>query len=160
MPEGWAIILGARVGADGQPSPALRRRVAQGVALYRAGIVSHLLCSGGGPPDRPSEAALMRALAREGGVPEAAILVEDRARTTLENALFCRALLGAPPPAPLLLVSDASHLPRALYTFRRLGLAVTPSAAPWPRSWRSAGLACLREAVALPVYWWKLRSLR
>ncbi len=160
MPDGWAIILGARVGADGSPSPALRRRVAQGVALYRAGLVSHLLCSGGGPPDRPTEAALMRALAREAGVPEAAILVEARSRTTLENALCCRALLATLSPAPLLLVSDASHLPRALYTFRRLGLAVTPSAAPWPRAWRTIVLACLREAVALPVYWWKLKFIR
>ena len=77
-----AIVLGASVGPDGRPSPALLRRVARGVALYHAGQAGRLLMSGGVGRHPPAEADVMRDLAVQAGVPAACVLTELRSRTT------------------------------------------------------------------------------
>ncbi|MEO0034044.1 MAG: hypothetical protein RLZZ501_67, partial [Pseudomonadota bacterium] len=71
-------------------------------------------------------------------------------RSTIGNARACRAIVAAEGWQRLALVTDACHLPRALYAFRRCGLLPTGLAAA-PSSWR----AWLREAIALP--WTVLR---
>ena len=57
------------------------------------------------------------------GVPESAIKIDTEARNTYENATGTKRLLG---PASILLVSSASHLPRAVPVFTKQGFRVTP----------------------------------
>lgn len=156
-----AVILGAAIRPDGQPSPALARRVAHGITLYRQGRVGHLLLSGGCVGGPPAEAAVMRSLALQAGVPEAALSVEDCSRNTLENAKFCRPLINQRGWRRILLVTDRYHLFRARYAFRRFGVPVEGAPAPEPR-WNGPLLAAyLREAVAFLVYLWRIeRALR
>lgn len=61
------------------------------------------------------------------GVAEADIVVEARSRSTHENALFTAELLREKGITKIVLVTEASHLPRAVRCFRRQGLAVVPS---------------------------------
>lgn len=143
-----AVVLGARLRPDGTPGPALVRRVAHAADLHRQGRVGRLLLSGGHAAAGCTEAEAMRRLAVAMGVPEAALLVEPHARNTFENALFSMALLD--PGECVVLVSDAWHLPRARFAFRRLGGDPAVSAPPPAggfRHWR--GL--LREAGAFAV---------
>ena len=58
------------------------------------------------------------------GLPESAVRVEAEARNTYENATGTKRLIG---PASILLVSAASHLPRALPVFVKQGFRVTPA---------------------------------
>ena len=58
------------------------------------------------------------------GVPESAIMIDAEARNTYENATGSKRLLG---PASILLVSSASHLPRAVPVFTKQGFRVTPA---------------------------------
>jgi uncharacterized SAM-binding protein YcdF (DUF218 family) len=51
-------------------------------------------------------------------------MIEGEARTTYENATGTKRLLG---PASILLVSSASHLPRAVPVFMKQGFRVRPS---------------------------------
>ena len=81
-----AVVLGARVHADGTPSPALIDRVAVGVALLRDGRASRLLFSGGSPDGRPTEAETMARVAREMGATEDLLSLEPTSRSTFENA--------------------------------------------------------------------------
>jgi uncharacterized SAM-binding protein YcdF (DUF218 family) len=81
----------------------------------------------------------MQRLAIRMGVPDNAILIDDRARTTYENALGVKRVLGG---GSILLVTSASHMPRATGLFRKQGFTVT--AAPctyrlrdWPGIWSS-----------------------
>lgn len=150
-----ALVLGARLRDDGTPSPALVRRVEHGAELLKAGAVGHLLMSGGPTSPGGTEAAVMRDLALAAGAGGELITLERRAQNTIQNALFCRALLRRHNWRRVLVVTDAFHVPRSRYIFARLGLAVTvigvrparPSAQWW--------LAHLREAAALP--WTMLR---
>ena len=55
----------------------------------------------------------------------------------------------------LMVISDVYHLPRALWTFRRYGVAVTGSAPEPPPSF-PLWSAQLREACAFPLTVWKV----
>jgi uncharacterized SAM-binding protein YcdF (DUF218 family) len=69
------------------------------------------------------------------GVPESAIIVEDRSKTTYENAVQSKAVLGA---GHILLVTAAYHLPRAVGLFEQQGLIVTPVACGYEAKHTSA----------------------
>jgi uncharacterized SAM-binding protein YcdF (DUF218 family) len=58
------------------------------------------------------------------GVPESVIQVEESSRTTYENAVQTRAVLG---PGHILLVTAAYHLPRAVGLFEKQGFVGYPS---------------------------------
>jgi uncharacterized SAM-binding protein YcdF (DUF218 family) len=155
-----AVILGAALRADGSPGPALLRRIDTGVALFRQGRAGHLLLSGGVRRHDRTEASEMRRAALAAGVPEDCLTVEDRSRDTLENALFCRPILAARGWTRVLLVTDAYHLPRALYTFRRFGVAARAAAAAPPAPVAAALAAGVREVCAFAVYLWRVEQAR
>jgi uncharacterized SAM-binding protein YcdF (DUF218 family) len=155
-----AVVLGAAVDPDGRPSQALLRRVAHGIALYHAGRVPRLVMSGGVVRRPPAEALLMRDAALAAGLPAEAVLVETASVDTLGNALFCRELLAREGLGRVLLVTDRSHLPRALYTFRRLGVPADPAPAPAPPWSRRQVAVHLREAAALVTYLWRVERAR
>ncbi len=154
-------MLGAALLPGGQPGPALLRRVLHGAELFRQGRGRHLLLSGGAGRFLPSEAAVMRRIALEHGVPEACIVLEERARDTLENALFSAAILRQHGWTRIVLVTERYHLPRAWLAFRAAGVhlaacSVAPDRGDAP--WWKYGLRLLREATALA--WYSLRLLR
>jgi uncharacterized SAM-binding protein YcdF (DUF218 family) len=87
---------------------------------------------------RSSEAALMKAmLERDFAVP--VTWSEDASRSTWENAVYTTALLRAAGITTVVLVSQAWHLPRAVWAFERAGLTALPWLAP-PTVWRSRHL--------------------
>jgi uncharacterized SAM-binding protein YcdF (DUF218 family) len=72
--------------------------------------------------------------ARLGGDP-ARVYVESRPRTTSEDALYSAALLKPKPGERWLLVTLASHMPRAIGCFRVAGFEVVP----YPVGFRTGG---------------------
>lgn len=98
--------------------------------LYRQGKPCLVVVSGGiVEPDTPGPtlAELMHDFLREQGVAEADLLVEDKSRSTYENAVGTRTLLRQRGIDKILLVTDATHLRRAQRCFRAQGFEVTPS---------------------------------
>lgn len=160
-----AIVLGARIMADGNPSPAMVRRVRHALDLLQGGRVRAMLMTGGATTHDQPEAIVMRDLALSWGAEPAQIHVETQARNTIENARLVAPLLHANGWSRPVVVTDSFHLPRAWYIFRRFGLRVR-MAAVWPeRVSRDWCLAHLREMAALPwtvmrVEWSLLRQPR
>jgi uncharacterized SAM-binding protein YcdF (DUF218 family) len=143
------VVLGCRLRPGGGPSGQLRRRVALGVRLYESGVAPILLLSGGSA-EQTTEAAAMRLLAVAAGVPDEALLCEERSRNTVENAIEAARLLGQRGLGRVVLVSHRPHLPRARLLFRWAGLSVVGSAGVPPGSAAAALAAMLYEALALP----------
>ena len=114
-------------------------RLLHGFRLYHAGKAPLILITSGDIPafgkgsETESEAA--RSVLELWGVPESAILVETRSRTTRENAVFTRDLLAARGIHRGLLVTSAAHMPRAAGCFRKIGFEVSPSAADYQTGW-------------------------
>jgi uncharacterized SAM-binding protein YcdF (DUF218 family) len=109
-----------------ETSEASRQRTACGAELWLQGLAPKLFLSGGnatvlrtGPP----ESREMKRWALRLGVPESVIQVEESSRTTYENAVQTRAVLG---PGHILLVTAAYHLPRAVGLFEKQGFVGYP----------------------------------
>jgi uncharacterized SAM-binding protein YcdF (DUF218 family) len=113
------VILGAPL-VDGVLSDVALERVEAGVELYHRRLAPLVIASGRG------EAAPMAARARALGVAEGDLVIEDRSRTTRENAEMTAALLA--PGSRVWVVSQPFHLRRAVRCFRAAGLAPLPYA--------------------------------
>jgi uncharacterized SAM-binding protein YcdF (DUF218 family) len=81
-----------------------------------------------------SEADVMREFARRHGL-DGRVIFEDRARNTYENAVLSKALAAPRPDELWLLVTSASHMPRAVGVFRRVGWPVIA----YPVDYRTSG---------------------
>jgi len=117
------IVLGAAVWQGGKPSPALRRRTLCGADLACQGQGRTLLLSGGLGRYAPPEAHVMRQVALAAGVDADRIVLEDQATSTFWSAVYCARILRQYGWLTALIVSDRYHLPRAVFTFRCLGIA-------------------------------------
>jgi uncharacterized SAM-binding protein YcdF (DUF218 family) len=120
-PRDAIVVLGARLTPAGELTEVLAERVAAAVALYRAGGAPRVVVSGGrtGRAPRAEAAALVDALAVAG---IAEVLVEDRSRTTAENARYCAALLAPAGVRSVWIVTQPFHARRAVRLFCRAGL--------------------------------------
>jgi len=179
-PDG-IIVLGGAISPD---VSAARDEVALNEAAERLTVAAELarrypavriVFSGGSGAliyDEGAEAPFALRLLEDLGIPRARILLEDRSRNTVENAIFSKALIQPKPGERWLLVTSAHHLPRAIGVFRKMGFAVEP----YPVDWRTRGAAdalhpfatlgdglrrsdtAVREWVGLAVYWLTGRS--
>jgi uncharacterized SAM-binding protein YcdF (DUF218 family) len=142
-------------------------RVREAVRVYEQ-IAPELVISTGGIP-RPTCAELMKARLVELGVPAGRILLEDRSRTTRDEAVFVAEILKKEGARQSVLVTSDVHMPRALGAFRVAGVQPVPAAAADPgerRPW-TARIAPSREGLRfsgdlvhelLGLLWYRLRG--
>ncbi|MDW8287700.1 MAG: YdcF family protein [Flammeovirgaceae bacterium] len=108
-------------------------RVLHAALLYQRGIIKKILVTGSYVKlsgDVKDEAASMKELLLLCGVPEEAIILENKARNTRENALFSAEIIRREyPTASLMLITSAFHMRRAVACFEKVGLHVTPFSA-------------------------------
>jgi uncharacterized SAM-binding protein YcdF (DUF218 family) len=151
------IVLGAGLRSDNRPGPALIRRAAQGAELWQRGLAPQIICAGGlGLRRTRSEAEACAELLREAGVPDSAIIREDRSRSTEENALYTAEIMQANGWQRALVVSDGYHLLRAHWLFNQVGVTNITSPAQSPPL-GNLTTSILREIAAF--HWHTFKSL-
>lgn len=167
------VVLGGAFGGDdgrGHGQVALgcaAERVVLPVPLMNQYPKMRLLFTGGNAAlfaQRQPEATIAKAYFERMGTDMSRTLFEERSRNTYENAVFSRDLTGVQPQASWLLVTSASHMPRALATFQKAGWNVTPYPVDFSSQqqteWLSYSLfggieawqLALREYVGIAVY--------
>lgn len=114
-----AIVFGAGVTKDGQPTPYLRWRVETGVKLYKAGKVHHLLLSGDNRTSHYNEPVVMGKLAQDLGVPASDITLDYAGYSTYDTCYRAKHIFGVD---KAILVSQAYHVPRAIFTCSGAGI--------------------------------------
>ena len=120
--------------------PLSLERVAFAAAAYRRLHLPVVVSGGRVVGAHLSEAALMQAALQEDfAIPVARN--EDRSRTTWENAVYTARLLQVEKLTTVVLVSQAWHLPRALWAFERAGLKPLP----WPAPRTALQIDALRD---------------
>jgi vancomycin permeability regulator SanA len=155
-PADAAVVFGARVYASGSPSPLLADRIRTGIELYKSGLVSTLVMSGGDGADGFNEARVMRDEAIRAGVAPSAIVVDaagDSTEATVANTVALLAVrYGSDLPPRLIAVSQAYHLPRIQLSFATAGIDVltVPAADPVPIG--EMPVLVVREVPAFWVY--------
>jgi uncharacterized SAM-binding protein YcdF (DUF218 family) len=131
------------VRAQSELDLAGRVRTETAARYYHQGPPVPILVSGGAvnPQIDPEPVAdLMRDFLLRLGVPREQILVERTSKTTYENASESARMLKERGISRILLVTGASHLPRAAACFRKQGLDVVPAgcyyqSTGWHLSW-------------------------
>lgn len=113
------IVFGAGLWRDGTPTPVLRDRVATAAQLYFTGKAEKLVMSGGNPTIDYDEPGAMRRYALSLGVPDEAIVLDYAGRRTYDTCYRARHIFGI---QQAILVTQAFHLPRALYLCNQLGI--------------------------------------
>ncbi|MDK8023821.1 envelope biogenesis factor ElyC [Klebsiella michiganensis] len=117
-------------------------RLTEGIRLWYENPGSKLIFTGAAAKTNPVSTAEAGARVAESlGIPRSEILVLDKPKDTEEEAAAVKMAIG---DAPFLLVTSASHLPRAMIFFRRAGLTPLPAPAnqlaiesplnPWERA--------------------------
>lgn len=129
QPADVIVVLGSQVRGDGQPGTSLARRAAHAASLYQQGYANFVLCSGGVGDQPPSEARAACGRVMELGVPPEAIIYEEAAHSTEENAAFSAQIMRARGWRSAILATDGFHLFRAAWMFQRAGITVYPSPA-------------------------------
>jgi len=106
-------------------------------------------------PNEPLEAPLAVKEFEALGVAHDRITAEEQSRNTIENAVFSRLLADPKPGERWLLVTSASHMPRAVAAFRAAGFPVEA----YPVNWRTSGprdasrlFGSLSEGLAMTDY--------
>jgi uncharacterized SAM-binding protein YcdF (DUF218 family) len=106
---------------------AAAERLVEFVMLSRKYPTTRLIFTGGPMPNRPdgpAEADGARQLFTSLGVAPDRVTYESKSRTTHENAAFTASLIQPQPAQTWLLVTSASHMPRAIGAFRAAGFHV------------------------------------
>ena len=141
--------------------------------LYRqAGRCRVILTGGKVDWDEPGPtfAAAMRDFLRDLGIRLEDMVLEEKASTTYENALFSKPLVQQKDGGRIWLVTNASHMTRAQRCFRALGIEVVPAPCDFrSRQWRieatdlvpsSHGIVAVSRAAHewLGRIWYRLRG--
>jgi uncharacterized SAM-binding protein YcdF (DUF218 family) len=122
------VVLGQAVMPDATLPPLSLQRTVYGVLLFKRGLAPLIVFSGARLPSTDIVEADVRArLARELGVPAAAILTESDVQTTRDEARGIAAQLLPRGARRILLVSEGAHLTRARRLFARAGFEVFPA---------------------------------
>lgn len=138
-----AIVFGAGLRWDSTPTPVLADRVHTAVELYLAGKVDKILMSGDNRYLNYNEPGAMKEYAMEQNVPEEDIVLDYAGRRTYDTCYRARDIFRV---QDAVLITQAFHLPRALYTCNTLGL-------------EAVGVAADRRVYSPPDHlFWKIRE--
>ena len=142
-PDG-VVVLGGAVTPDvaaARKAPALNEaaeRITAAVELARRYPTARVIFSGGDATfayEAGNESEAAKELFERLGLAPGRILMEDKSRNTVENAVFSKQLAMPRPGERWLLVTSAYHMPRAIGVFRRAGFPVEAH----PVDWRTRG---------------------
>ena len=147
------VVLGAAQ-YNGRPSPVLEARLRHAVDLYRRGLATTLIVTGGqAPGDTVSEAVVSRRWAQKEGVPARAILVTS-GMTTRESMRDVARLMKERGMREAILVSDPFHMLRLKLLAKEMGLRgwTSPTrTSPISRNPGQERRFLLRESIGLPL---------
>jgi uncharacterized SAM-binding protein YcdF (DUF218 family) len=116
------VVLGAAQWG-GQPSPVLQARLDHAVRLYNRGLAPLIIVTGGvGEGEDLSEAEAAKDYLVAHGIPDAAVWMEQRGRTSFQSTQAAKQIMDEHGMRSALLVSDPFHMMRILKMARDIGI--------------------------------------
>ena len=153
-----AVVLGTEVLSGGRPSRTLAARVRHAAGLYERGRVRLIIATGGLGKHPPAEADVMGRVLGEEGVPDQAVMLEDRALNTWDSARFVTGMAKRLGVSDVLVVTDPLHCVRSVAAFEQAGLGALAEpvygSPMWRGRWARRG-QFVRELGAL--VWYRIR---
>lgn len=150
----YALVLGAGLKENGQPTDILADRVLTSVSLIQSGKASILLMSGSARSSIKDEPTAMMWQAIKNGVNPSRIEIDRSGNSTFDSMVNIKSDKNA---KDFIIVTQRFHLPRALWLAKSVGL--NPYGFPADMYSFSLTKRCywqIREIIALPFNWLKL----
>ena len=147
-----AIVFGAGYWAEGQLSDVLADRVYIAAQLYNQGKVRKLLMTGDNSALDYNEPKQMRDYALKLGVPSDDIVLDYAGRRTYDSCYRANYIFGV---TDAILVTQAYHLDRALFTANNLGIDAVGVGAD-RRDYYYIRRYWWRELLATSLAWWEV----
>lgn len=113
------VVFAGGVGESGKAGQGYEERVQHAVELYNKGYAQYMIFSSG-YMYAFKEPLVMKALALFLGVPEKAIIIEDKATNTFQNVKFVKEILEQHTLDEIILVSSLYHMRRASLVFNKI----------------------------------------
>ncbi len=115
-----------------RPHPRGGSGVNESVREFKAGRAKHIIFSGGATVKQFVEGQTMAAFAETQGVPSSDIVVEGRAKNTIQNIYFSNQIMQQKGWTSVEVVSSPSHLPRAALILKQYSFQWKEQASQWP----------------------------
>ena len=147
------VVLGGATEPALSPRPEVELnsaadRLVHAADLYRQGVSRQLLLSGGDIDflalSSDSPATDMESIMEMLGVPQSAMWLQGKSQNTYEDALYSCQMIKEKGAKSIILVTSATHMPRAVAAFKKQGCDVIPSPAEftvtraaWTNLWAS-----------------------
>jgi uncharacterized SAM-binding protein YcdF (DUF218 family) len=150
------LVLGTPTLNNGQPSPEERERTNEAVREFKAGRAGHIIFSGGATTKQFVEGQSMATLAETQGVPSSDIVIEGKARNTIQNIYFSNQIMQQRGWSSVEVVSSASHLPRTALILEHYSFQWKEQASQWPPEfgWKDIGRLYAGEMMDTFVLRW------
>ncbi|MDP2807220.1 MAG: ElyC/SanA/YdcF family protein, partial [bacterium] len=126
----WVVVLGAGMTSDlkvpltSQLSEGSAIRTIEGIRIWRQMKGSKLIFSGGAVFNTQSEAYGMSGLARQLGVIDSGMILEDKSLDTDDQARLIKEMVKGD---TIVLVTSAAHMLRSVSLFKKQGVALIPA---------------------------------
>jgi uncharacterized SAM-binding protein YcdF (DUF218 family) len=126
----WVVVLGGghnsdpRLPVTSQIDESAAVRLVEGIRLHNMLPESKLVLSGGTVFDPVPHARIMADAAAAIGVDSQEIVLQTRSRDTKDEARFIQDIVGN---EKFILVTSASHMPRSMAMFKKLGMDPVPA---------------------------------
>ena len=146
------LVLGAGVNKEGKPYKELQSRLDTAAAALASGRVDILLVSGDNRIEKYDEpTAMKRYLVETKGIPEQRIRTDFAGRSTYES---CERAAKVFDLKEVTLISARSHLSRAIYLCRHMGVTAYGIASPVEanNSWRREMLARVKAVYNVYIF--------
>jgi vancomycin permeability regulator SanA len=149
-----AVVLGAAVWSDNQPSPSLSGRVDKGIQLYTSQFVGSILLTGSNAPGEMSEAEVALEYARESGMDMEKVRYESLTTSTSEQIKYIKKhLFNDENINDVIVVSNAYHLLRIIEISKFFNINIKVAAPNSYLNYKKKLYMQLRESIALIVFW-------
>jgi uncharacterized SAM-binding protein YcdF (DUF218 family) len=146
-----AIIVFGAAEYAGRPSPVYRARLDHANDLFRQGLATVVITTGGAAADpNYSEGGVGHDYLMHRGIPESALIAETQASDTAESAERVAVIMRTNRMKSCIAVSDAYHVFRIRKMLQHEGFEVYLSPRPdsWPRSVLQRAIAITKESAS------------
>lgn len=156
-----AIVVFGAAQYDGRPSPVFRARLDHADELFRKGLATVVITTGGSAADpKFSEGGVGHDYLMRKGIPESALIAETQASDTAESAERVSTIMRENHMTSCLAVSDAYHMFRIRMLLVHQGLRVflVPRPDSRPKSMWLRTIALMKESTSYLLWRAGLRS--
>jgi len=114
------VVLGHRSLKTGMPHPVQIERMKKAAQVWKRNNFTACIITGGANSCAIPESVIMRALAVKLGIPADKIIIEEKAKNIVENALFSYELLSTTDVRKLTVLTSDYQMARAKFIFRKV----------------------------------------